>query len=489
MSFVVDTRRDFGLHKMAPVEFHQPDPYVPSEENMDLLTTYKQDFNYVPVCQVGAIKPRDSKFPNGDKTQYLPTYKVDYLPWNQPKRELLRPPHNFRPESTRFENRTTHQDEYTMKGLVTTVSCKPVIKPKLCNIPLEDLTNYKMNYVPHPVEKRFVREPEKFKPCEIPFENLTTHKESYRGLLGEPAKISKPPARYPSQEIPFSNTTECQEKYQAWATPQIVPKTPVTYVPPEEKMDLLTTMQSHYRYRKGTPAQSCRPVLSIKKSSRFDSSTTTKDDYKQWEAVNTKPVKPVPHLTLPVEPLDYQTTTKICYVPHPPVTTKNYKPPWAGPRRNIPVEGQTTYSIYFTPKEMGRCPASYIEPPGYIFEEVDAMGHKIYRAVSQTGSGQNSCLSLYDAEKSGQKELEVSPSQEILSTYFLQDIPARIMMSVGVWFLSVIGKGKGGGPIGILLVPCDDQFCSTMLSPLLRLDSPQGQNSGAIDYGPQPPKL
>lgn len=68
-------RRDFGLHKMAPVEFHQPDPYVPSEENMDLLTTYKQDFNYVPVCQVGAIKPRDSKFPNGDKTQYLPTYK------------------------------------------------------------------------------------------------------------------------------------------------------------------------------------------------------------------------------------------------------------------------------------------------------------------------------------------------------------------------------------------------------------------------------
>lgn len=60
---------------MVPVKFHQHDPYIPSQETMDLLTTYKHDFNYLPVCQVGPIKPRDSKFPNGDKIQYLPTYK------------------------------------------------------------------------------------------------------------------------------------------------------------------------------------------------------------------------------------------------------------------------------------------------------------------------------------------------------------------------------------------------------------------------------
>ncbi|XP_013203698.1 stabilizer of axonemal microtubules 1 [Microtus ochrogaster] len=407
MEGLTTARRDFGLHKMVPVKFHQPDPYIPSEENMDLLTTYKQDFNYLPVCQVGPIKPRDTKFPNY-KIQYLPTYKVDYIPWNQPKRELLRPPNKYRPESAKFENRTTHQDDYTMKGLVTTESCKPPAKPKLCNIPLEDLTNYKMSYVPHPVEKRYVKEPEKFIPCDIPFENLTTHKESYRGLLGEPAKSSKPPAKCPVQDIPFSNSTEFQDKFQAWPTPQIPTKAPVPYVPPEEKMDLLTTVQTHYRYCKGSPAHTCRPVPSIKKSSCFESSTTTKDDYKHWAAALTKPVKPVPHLTLPVEPLDCQTTTKICYVPHPPITTKNYKPPWLGLQRNIPVEGQTTYSISFTPKEMGRCPASYTEPPGYIFEEVDAIGHRIYRSISQTGSRQSSCLSINDAEKAGQKEVEVS---------------------------------------------------------------------------------
>ena len=78
-----------------------------------------------------------------------------------------------------------------MKGLVNTRSCKPPAVPKLCNVPLEDLTNYKMSYVAHPLEKRFVHESEKFRPCEIPFESLTTHKESYRGLMGEPAKSLK----------------------------------------------------------------------------------------------------------------------------------------------------------------------------------------------------------------------------------------------------------------------------------------------------------
>ncbi|XP_051012722.1 stabilizer of axonemal microtubules 1 [Acomys russatus] len=332
---------------------------------------------------------------------------VDYLPWNQPKRELLRPPHKYRPASTRFENRTTNQDDYTMKGCVTTVSCKPPAKARLCNIPLEDLTNYKMSYVPHPVEKRYVREAEKFRPCDIPFESLTTHKESYRGLRGKPAKNAKPPARCPVQDAPFSNATEFQDKYQAWPTPQMFSRAPAVYVPPEEKMDLLTTVQTHYKHLKGSPAQSCRPERPIKKSGFFESSTTSKDDYKQWAAVHTKPIRPVPQLSLPVEPLDCQTTTKICYVPHPPVSTENYKPRWVGPR-HMPVETETTYAISFTPKEMGRCPASYKEPPGYVFEEVNATGHRIYRSISQTGSRQNSCLSIHDAKNPGQKELEVS---------------------------------------------------------------------------------
>ncbi|KAM5299363.1 stabilizer of axonemal microtubules 1 [Ctenodactylus gundi] len=408
MEGLTTSRRDFGPHKLVPVKAHQPNKFIPSEENMDLLTTYKQDYNPYPICRVDPIKPRDSKYPCSDKMECLPTYKVDYLPWKQPRQELLRPPYNYRPASTRFDSRTTHQDDYPMKGLVNTKSCKPPPMPKLCNIPLEDLTNYKMSYVPHPVEKRFMHEAEKFRPCEIPFDSLTTHKQSFQGLAGEPAKSLKPPARPLGLDMPFANTTEFQDKYQAWPTPQIFSKAPATYVPPKEKMDLLTTVQAHYMYPRGAPAQSCRPVLPVKKSGCFEGTTTTKDDYKPWDSLRTEPIKPIPQLNCPTEPLDCLTTTQIHYVPHPPVSTKNCKPLWSGPPRNIPVEGQTTYNISFTPKEIGRCPASYPEPPGYIFDEVDASGHRMYRLISQTDSQQNSHLSVGDTKNCNQMELAVS---------------------------------------------------------------------------------
>nr|XP_003472293.1 stabilizer of axonemal microtubules 1 [Cavia porcellus] len=408
MEGLTTSRRDFGPHKVKPVKLHQPDQYIPSEENMDLRTTYTQDYNPYFVCRVGPIKPRDSKYPCSDKMESLPTYKADYIPWKQPRRELLRPPHNYRPASTKFDSRTTHQDDYPVKALVNTRSCKPPYMPRLCDIPLEDLTNYKMNYVPHPVEKRFVHEAEKFRPCDIPFESLTTHKESYRGLVGEPTKSMKPPDRPPGLDTPFSTTTEFRDKYQAWPTPQVFSRAPVPYVPPEEKMDFLTTVQSHYMYPKGMPAQSCRPVHQIKKSCRFESSTTTREHYKQWASTRTEPVKPISQLNRPTEPLDSLTTNQAHYVPHPLMSTKSCKPMWSPSRGNIPLEGQTTYGISFTPKEMGRCPASYSEPPGYIFEEVDPLGHKIYRPVSQTGSGQYGHLSGGDTENPNQTELTIS---------------------------------------------------------------------------------
>ncbi|XP_012876214.1 PREDICTED: protein FAM154A [Dipodomys ordii] len=408
MEGMTTSRRDFGLHKVVPVKLHQPDPFVPSEGNMDMLTTYKQDFNSYTVSRVDAIKPRDSKYPCTEKMESLPTYKADYLSWNQPKRELLRPPHSYRPASTKFDNRTTHQDDYPTKGFVSTKSCKPPPIPNLCNIPLEDLTNYKMNYVPHPMEKRFVYEPKRFKPCDIPFESLTTHKEYFRGLVGKPAKSLKPPGRTAGPDTPFANTTEFQDKYQAWPTPQVFSKSPANYVPPEEKMDFLTTVQAHYTYPKGAPAQPCRPAAPIKKSCRFEGSTTTKDDYKQWTNVRAESIRPTHHLALPAEPLDCLTTTRAHYVPHPPTNTKSFKPASSGPQVNIPVEGQTTYSISFTPKEMGRCLASYPNPPGYVFEEVDAAGHKIYRPSSVTGSPRNSQLSMSEMEKPKERELAVS---------------------------------------------------------------------------------
>ncbi|XP_044512956.1 stabilizer of axonemal microtubules 1 [Gracilinanus agilis] len=405
------TRRDYGPHRVLPVKVKPPDQYAPNEENMDMVTTYKQDFNPYPVCRVDPFRPRENRHQCKDKMESLPTYKADYVPWNQPKRDLIKPDQSYRPAATKFDYRTTHQDDFPFKGLVTTTSCKPHLSAKMCSIPLEDLTNYKLNYVAHPLEKRVPMDTNKFKPCEIPFESITTHKEAFRGLAGEPAKSLKPNPKVSSCDTPFCNMTEFREKYQVWPIPPMYSRPPVAYTAPEEKMDLMTTVQAHYTYQKGGPAQCCRPVMQPVKSGRFEGSTTNRDDFKQWPTTKQESFKPIPQLNLPKEPMDCLTTTKTFFVPHPPIVTKSCKPFISPQRCQASVTGETTYNISFTPKEPVKCLASYPEPPGYTFDEVDAFGHRMYRPVSHTdqlGSRKNSCLSANRADGSNQRELAVS---------------------------------------------------------------------------------
>ncbi|XP_050997716.1 stabilizer of axonemal microtubules 1-like [Acomys russatus] len=401
------TKRDFGVHNIVPVKHHHADQVTPSQDEMDFLTTYNQHYKYYPTSRVSTIKPRDNKYPCSDKTEFLPTYKTDYLPWNQQRRAPIRPPQTYRPVSCRFDHRTTHQDDYPVKNLVDTVSYKPTPVLKICNIPMENTTSYRSSYVSHPVEKRCVYEGEKYKPCEIPFDGLTTHKDSYKGLRGEPAKSWKPVSRHFGFDTSVRFNTEFRDKFQAWPTPQIVPRDPIPYIPPEGKMDLLTTVQADYKDPNGVPAQSCRPVIThVKNTDRFEGSTTNREDYKHWPNTRREPVKPVPQFKFPDEPMDYMTTNRADYVPHAPVNTQSCKPTWSGPPVNIPLEGQTTYSTSFTPKEIRRCPASYSEPPGYIFDEVDVVGHRMYRPASQTPQ-QSNHLGFGDTESLHQRGLAV----------------------------------------------------------------------------------
>nr|XP_012807378.1 stabilizer of axonemal microtubules 1-like [Jaculus jaculus] len=394
------TKRDFVPHKTVPVRYQQNDNLGLSQDNMDFLTTYRQHYNHYPVCRVNAIKPRDNKNPCPDKMEYVPTYRAHYLPWRQERRPMICPPPNFLPGSGKFDHKTTHQEDFTRKTLVETASYKPPFVRYLTNIPLEDETSYKASYVAHPIKKLPVHKAEDFKPCEIPFDGLTTHKDSYKGLTGEPAKMwIPPPVRPLGPEKYISQHTEFRDQFQAWPTPKLVPKEPIPYDPPEGKLNLLTTVQADYSYPNATPAKSCRPVPKIKKNGHFEGSSTTKDDYKHWTVPRREPVKPVIQVKFQTAPMDYMTTNRAHYVRHMPANTKSCKPVWTGPPENVPVEGQTTYSISFTPKKLEKCPASYSEPPGYVFEEVNSMGHRLYRPISHTVTQQNSNLSMGDVKK------------------------------------------------------------------------------------------
>nr|XP_009932780.1 PREDICTED: protein FAM154A [Opisthocomus hoazin] len=387
MDGISTTKRDYMAHEVLPQKLKPSENYIKSDERMDLTSTYKQDYNFYPVSQVPPCLPSVTRHICSAKMDTTTTYKDDYVLWNELKTELIRPNDRFRPTEEKFDYRTIAQDDYLYRGPVATHSCKPLNQVQKSKAPFDDTTSYRVNYVPHPLQKCLACRCETYKASKVPFDGLTTHKVSYKGLAGQPAKLAKPYQPKVPCDLPFSSTTEFQEKYQAWPRPPVFTKKPRVYLPSLEKMDLHTTTQIHYKHPNGKPANMCRPFVQFKKGTKpFNSSSVMKEDYKPWLCKRVEPITHAPELTLPAKPMDCLTTFQTHYVPHPLTVTKSYKPGWSGPKHHTPLDAKTVYATTYTPKGIVRCLASYKHPPGYIFKGIDAEGHSLYIPASKSES-------------------------------------------------------------------------------------------------------
>ncbi|NXI44566.1 SAXO1 protein, partial [Galbula dea] len=377
-------RRDYVAHEVLPQKLKLPEKHVKSKERMDLTSTYKQDYNSYPSPKVPPCIPCVTKHIPNAKMDARTTYKDDYVQWNEPKTELIRANDRFHPTEEKFDHRSIVQADYVYRGPVATQSCKPPMLIQATKDPFVNITNYRVNYVPHPLEKRYIHKSEKYKVNKVPFDGLTTHKVSYKGLAGWPAKNAKPVQSKLLSDLPFSSKTEFQENYQPWPRPTIFTKKPDVYLPPLEKMDLHTTTQINYKPPNGKPAKMCRSFAQLKRNTEpFNSSSITKQDYKPWQHKRLMPIIYAPELTFPAQPMDCLTTFQTDYVPHPLPVTKSYKPDWSGPKHYTELDAKTTYGTSYTPKGIVRCLASYKDPPGYVFEGVDAAGHNLYFPASK----------------------------------------------------------------------------------------------------------
>ncbi|XP_026722150.1 stabilizer of axonemal microtubules 1 [Athene cunicularia] len=384
MEGISTMKRDYISHEVLPRKLKPSEKNVKSDESMDLTSTYKQDYNSHPVSQVPPYRPHVTRQIPSGKADTRTTYKDDYVLWHEPKIEPFRPNDRFHPSEEKFDHRTIVQDEYLYRGPVATQSCKPLTLVQKTKAPFENITNYRVSYVPHPLEKCYVHKNEKYNVNKVPFDGLTTHKVSYKGLAGQPAKLAKPYQPKILHDLPFFSTTEFHEKYQAWPQAPLFTKKLDVYLPPLEKMDLHTTTQLHYKYPNGKPAKMCRSLAKLKKSTEpFNSLSIMKEDYKPWLCKRLKPITHAPELAFPAKPMDCLTTFHTHYVPHPLTVTKSYKPAWSGPKHHTLLDAKTTYNTSYTPKGIVRCLASYKNPPGYIFEGADADGHNFYVPASK----------------------------------------------------------------------------------------------------------
>ncbi|NXP75045.1 SAXO1 protein, partial [Ramphastos sulfuratus] len=379
-------RRDYIAHTVLPRKPKQLKKHVKTNERMDLTSTYKQDYNFYPVSQVlpPCLPCVRRHIPSG-KMDGRTTYKDDYVLWNGVKAKPIRANDEFHPSKEKTDYRTVVQDDYLYRGPVATRSCKPPTMVLKSKAPFENMTNYRVNYVPCPLEKRYVHKKEKYKANEFPLDGLTTHKMSYKGLVGQPAKLAKPDQSKLLHDLPFSSITEFQEKYQPWRQPPRFTKTVDVYLPPLEKMDLHTTTQLHYKYSNVKPAKMCKSLAQIKRSTEpFNGSSVMKKDYKPLLCERLKPIIHAPELTFQRQPMDCVTTFQTDYVPRTLTVAKSFKPDCSHTKHCVPLDAKTVYATTYTPKGIVRCLATYKNPPGYVFEGVSADGHKLYVPASKS---------------------------------------------------------------------------------------------------------
>ncbi|VDM01311.1 unnamed protein product [Schistocephalus solidus] len=107
----------------------------------------------------------------------LPVLLGDYRPWNIPPIKR-REPDPYRPPTVPFEALPTYRTEFVPHCQARPKLIKPDCELTFSDKPLEGLTDYRQNYVPHPLEKRPVP-PKPVPRAKAPFDGMTTTKVDY----------------------------------------------------------------------------------------------------------------------------------------------------------------------------------------------------------------------------------------------------------------------------------------------------------------------
>ncbi|XP_051987375.1 stabilizer of axonemal microtubules 2 isoform X2 [Xyrauchen texanus] len=356
--------------------------YKQKPGEIDLGTTYKQDFNLYEVQPFVPSRPKERVHTMNVKLDTVPTYKDDFRQWEISRRELSKPDMTYHPPVAKFGNSTTFQDDFVTKGLVPRESYKPLNVGKLSDAPFENMTSNKLSYVQHPIDARYMKPPEEYKPSGHPFQDLTTHRQDFQGLPGQLPKSCKPEQLKVVSNIPFQSNTEFRDRFQQWpvSLPQVHKS--MEYTSPTAHMELTTTSHTDYIKHQVQPFVAAKPFsLSTKSSGSFQGNTTMRDDFQPWVVQRQGMIRKQEEIRRSSGKMEDMTTFKAHFIQHELQPTLSFKPHNTRMRTDAPLENETMYRTEFTAKRISQCPASFESPPGFVFDNCDDRGHRFFRKL------------------------------------------------------------------------------------------------------------
>ncbi|XP_036296051.1 stabilizer of axonemal microtubules 2-like [Pipistrellus kuhlii] len=223
---------------------------------------------------------------------------------------------------------------------------------------MEGITTFKSDYRPHEIVQQPRHLPEEYKPRSGDIDLHTTYRRDFNPYPAQPAAAVRPPERRQVQKGKLDTIPTYKDDYRAWELQKSrLYKPERAYQPPTVKFGNPTTFQEDFVPRAAPgPRQSFRPA-----------------------APAPGPAAAAPFLGL--------TSHRLDFVPH----ALGPRPAPARPRparrpSPQPFRDQTSYSADFVPKKQEVCPASYLSPPGYVFQTANSRGHRFFRKVAPASS-------------------------------------------------------------------------------------------------------
>lgn len=248
-------------------------------------------------------------------------------------------------------------------------SCKPAARVIDSDVPIEDKTTQRVDYVKHAIERPYQRVPDAYKKPAGDHDMLTSYTKDYPQKHVDPAKAIKHDMGRQAHGK-FEGEPTYTSDYRKWDMSRPQRYGPdASWEPPKQKFEGQSTFQHDYTRYNEPPRQPLRPANAAIASGPFDDRTGYRDDYVrhplgpkfQKEREKYKPAG---------VPMDGLTTFMRDYRGERGDRTKAFKPEGRPVASDVPLDDITTqkndYRKWPTERPFHHQPDQYKKPEGDI---------------------------------------------------------------------------------------------------------------------------
>lgn len=382
----------FVPHDSVPIPKREPDKYIRPDGQFEGTSSYQKDFFPKARQAVQSAKPQYNR-PENKPFDSSTVHKETYQPWELPSHSYKVPKSAIRLPDARFEHKTTFQKDYQgHKGHTGRTQINPP-EPTLTvgAGQMGEETTTRADYTKKDAKpEKSAKPPHVISTRDVPFTSDTTVQNDYQWRDGLPAESCRPVQTSSRSNQPLDAATTHNSTYKAWQVPRRTAWKPDSgWQAPKDSFDHKTTFQQDYMEKAVMPAKSARPDYNRPKPGDFDSMTTHKNEFKQWDTAPRRSYRPHTGMPGKKSKFDGKTTFQSDF--------KGFQN--ARPDLCIPKEGGvslnvgdqdfgTSYADTFLGERPPSCPAKYLElrpnmrsQHGFTYQQ-DLNGHQYFQPPS-----------------------------------------------------------------------------------------------------------